>query len=60
MNDDNDPDGATLEDFLAEIGVRDEVYHAALFKLTELLAQMRDEYRHPEVDFGKPEGREIW
>ena len=28
--------------------------------LAELLAQVTPENRHPEVDFGMPEGKEIW
>lgn len=30
------------------------------FRLSELLAQMPDEARRGEVDWGKPEGEEAW
>jgi len=30
------------------------------FRLEDLLAQMTDEHRHPEVDWGEPQGEEVW
>lgn len=55
-------EGGTLEDFLEELGIRDEVYASAIkkLKLSELLGNMKPEHRHDEVDFGKSEGKEVW
>lgn len=30
------------------------------FRLDDLLAQMTDEHRHPETDWGTPQGDEAW
>lgn len=30
------------------------------FRLAELLAQMEGKPKHPETDWGKPEGQEVW
>lgn len=30
------------------------------YRLSDLIAQMRPEHRHEEIDFGKAEGKEIW
>lgn len=30
------------------------------YRLSDLLAAHRPEHNHAEVDFGRPEGREVW
>ncbi|MEH7116166.1 hypothetical protein V7128_01905 [Neobacillus vireti] len=50
------------KDYCSDCGAEYEGYHHCeyVYELEELLKDCNDDNRHEEVDWGKPEGKEIW